>query len=46
MRVRRPHRIAGDAFGSDVLTAPALNRVIQAKDDIAGWGKARDQQSQ
>jgi hypothetical protein len=33
-------------LGSDLRAAPSLNRVIQAKDDIAGWGKARDQQSQ
>jgi hypothetical protein len=34
MCVRRAHWIAVDAFGGDFLAASALNRVIQAKDDL------------
>jgi hypothetical protein len=37
MRVRGPHRIAGDAFGGDLIAASAFDSVIKAKDnDPAG----------
>jgi hypothetical protein len=44
--MRRPYWIAVDAFRLDFLAAPSLNRVIQAKDQLPFWGKARDQQPQ
>src|SRR5918998_4797762 len=46
MSIGRAHRIAVDALGLDALAAPALNRVIQAKDHRTGWNEGVNQQAQ
>jgi hypothetical protein len=42
---RRANRIAVDAFGSDVVTVPSLNGVINAKDERPCWSKDQNQQA-
>jgi hypothetical protein len=44
--MRRTHRIAVDALGIDFITTPSLDGVLQSKDQLTVWGKARDQQPQ
>ena len=46
VRTTRPHRIAVDASGTDLLPTPPLNRVIQAADHFASRREGCDQQVQ
>lgn len=44
--MRRTHRITIDAFGFDLGSAPPLNRVIEAENQVARRSESRHQQAQ
>src|SRR6185369_7144720 len=45
MGLRRAHRIAVDAFGSDFVTASSLDGVVNTKDERPGRDEGRNQQA-